>query len=113
MADGRLNHLGPDFPTLIRHNSATSPDIVLSNRYLNTRITRGNLTTSNHIPIILDLSTNPILIAATPRPDYKNAKWERYKEFLEEKPMQNLEGKPTTDIDQETDRWFQDIRDAK
>lgn len=43
MADGRLNHLGPDFPTLIRHNS----DIVISNRYdnLNTRITPGNLTT--------------------------------------------------------------------
>lgn len=75
MAEGRLDHLGPDFPILIRHNSAPSPDIVLSNRYgyLNTRITAGNLTTSDHIPVILDPSINPILIAATPRSDYKNA----------------------------------------
>lgn len=27
--------------------------------------------------------------------------------------MHNLEGKPATDIDQETDRWFQDILNAK
>lgn len=27
--------------------------------------------------------------------------------------MHNLEGKPATDIDQETDRWFQDIMNAK
>jgi len=114
MVDGRLNHLGPDFPTLIRQNSATSPDIILSNRcgYLNTRIIPGNITTSDHLPIILELSTNPILIPTTPRFDHK-ANWDRFRELLQAKPGNDLNGKPILDIDLETERWYDDLIEAK
>lgn len=112
MGDNRLHHVGPTFPTLIRHNSATSPDIIIANRYghFNYQITPGDLTTSDHLPVILDISTNPIPVPTPPppRPDYENADWNKYKEMLE-----NLNGKPAIEIDQETDKWFRDIIEAK
>lgn len=33
ISQGRLVHLGPTFPTLPRHTSATTPDIVLTNKW--------------------------------------------------------------------------------
>ncbi|XP_042858894.1 uncharacterized protein LOC122245014 [Penaeus japonicus] len=115
MTDNRLRHLGPDFPTLIHQNSATSPDIILSNRYghFNHRIIPGNLTTGDHIPVIMDITTNPILIPTTPRPDYSNADWSKYKELLRDKPPIQLDGKPATEINKEMDKWLQDVLNTK
>ncbi|XP_042883085.1 uncharacterized protein LOC122260057 [Penaeus japonicus] len=86
------------------NNAATSPEIVLANRYghLNCRITPGNLTTSDHLPIIMELSTNPIIIPCSLRPDYKNANWNRYKMHFEGKPFNKLGGRPSRVIDEET-----------
>ncbi|XP_069982169.1 uncharacterized protein [Penaeus vannamei] len=114
MADGRLNHLGPDFLTLIRQKSATSPDIVLNNRYryFNTRITPGNITTSDHPPIIVELSIKPILIPTIPQSDYKKADWNKFKELLEDKSDNDLNGRPISDIDL-TERWYDDLLEAK
>lgn len=48
-----LQHFGPDFPTYLAHNTATTPDIILTNHttHHNTLIAQGPLTTSDHIPI--------------------------------------------------------------
>lgn len=79
-----MSHLGPDFPTLIRNNTATSPDIVMSNRYgyPNIHITPRDITTSDHLPIIMEISTDPLSIPITPRADYKNANWDQFKQIL-------------------------------
>lgn len=61
--NGTLKHIGPQFPTFISHNAATTPDIILTNSrtYHNTHITQGALTASDHLPIILTISAKPIL----------------------------------------------------
>ena len=58
---GILKHKGPDFDTLT--NSKGRPDIILTNRrgYLNMTITEGDITTSDRIPIIVKISTKPII----------------------------------------------------
>lgn len=93
--------------SIIRLIAAISPDIILCNRYshFNYHITPGNLTTNDHSPIILDISTNPILIPPTPRPDYKHADWSRYKELLDDKPPIELDRKPPIEIDKEMKKW--------
>ncbi|ROT69814.1 putative RNA-directed DNA polymerase from transposon X-element [Penaeus vannamei] len=47
----------------IRDNSSTTPDIVLANTQanLNHHITTDDVTSSDHLPVILTLSTNPIM----------------------------------------------------
>ena len=70
-----LQHIGPDFPTYFVHNTATTPDIILTNfrTHHNTLISQDPLTTSDHIPIQLTISTSPILIAAPPRLNFARA----------------------------------------
>ena len=59
--DNKLKHFGPDFPTLVRRNGR--PDIVLGNRWahLNMAISPGSLTSSDHLPVHVKLSTNAII----------------------------------------------------
>lgn len=72
--------LGPNFPTFISHNSATNPDIVLSNRavFHNIHLKPGPITPSDHIPIIAIISANPIQIPIKPRKSFHNADWTAY-----------------------------------
>ena len=74
-----IQHIGPDFPTFYTQTRGTAPDIILTNyrTYHNTHIRPGPLTTSDHIPIVLTISTSPILIPAPLRPDFKKANWEK------------------------------------
>ncbi|XP_042880256.1 uncharacterized protein LOC122258401 [Penaeus japonicus] len=46
-------------------------------------------------------------------PDYKRADWNRFKQLLEDKPVQELDGRLIIEIDRETNRWFEDIIEAK
>ena len=66
---GHLHHLGPNFRTFPRHTSATTPDLVFSNKFnfYNTLIVPGNLSTSDHIPIQITISTEPIMIPCEER----------------------------------------------
>ena len=66
-------HLGPDFPTLIGRNG--KPDIVLSNRhnFLNMVIEAGSITSSDHLPLIIRISTKPILKEKQSSLNYKKA----------------------------------------
>ena len=63
MNQGKLIHMGPYFPTYLHTNSATTPDKIFANKhhYLNYITEPGELTTSDHIPIILILSTKPFI----------------------------------------------------
>lgn len=58
---GQVIILGPDFPTVIRNNSATTPDLVITNNYanFNTQLSQCQITTSDHLPIQFIISTSP------------------------------------------------------
>ena len=61
MRQNKITYMGPDFRTLVHQNG--KPDIIFSNRiaFLNFAIERGSLTTSDHFPVILRLSTKAIV----------------------------------------------------
>ena len=81
----KTNLMGPDFRTFIHRNG--KPDLVFSNKlaFLSFAILRGKLTSSDHLPVILRLSTKPITKAGTERFKFANANWELFKEKIEEK----------------------------
>ena len=56
-----VSHLGPEFHTLVA--TKTKPDVVLGNRhgFYNIAVTEGEITTSDHLPIIVTLSTKGII----------------------------------------------------
>ncbi|XP_063613809.1 uncharacterized protein LOC134787049 [Penaeus indicus] len=113
--DGTLTHIGPHFPTFINNRTATTPDIVLTNRYahLNIHLSQGEITTSDHLPIIATLSTNPIMVPTLPRENYRNADWDSFKEALSHTNTPDLQGCPTSDIDNSVESWYSDINRAR
>ena len=58
-----INYLGPDFNTRVGCQGISRPDIILMNRQgtMNYGISEGELTTSDHIPMIFTLSTTAII----------------------------------------------------
>ena len=105
---------GPTFPTLIRHNSATSPDIVLTNNrdYHNLHLRPGPMTPSDHIPIIATINSNPIQIPIKPRPQTAKANWTSYKqELTDHRPPRSTH--PTLEeIDEYLDKWTKQIQET-
>ncbi len=61
---GKMIHLDPHFPTFFTQNSSINPDKIFSikHHYSNCTTEPGEITTSDHIPIIFKLSTIPIII---------------------------------------------------
>ena len=64
LQNGEAFHLAPELLTHIRVTSATTPDIVMGNAdaTLNLHLRTGPLSTSDHLPIVVTISTNPLLI---------------------------------------------------
>ncbi len=87
ISEGRLIHLGPHFPTLFRQTTATSPDKVFCNKhnYLNTFIQQGDITSSDHIPVLLTVSTRPIYLKSKETYQYNRANWEKFQEILNDR----------------------------
>ena len=75
--------LGPDFRTFVHRNG--KPDIVFSNRnaFLNYAIERGTLTSSDHFPVILKLSTKPIVKIVEKKRCLKRTHWDMFKGRME------------------------------
>ena len=99
------NYLGPDFPTLV--SKSTKPDMILSNShgFLNIAIEPGGITTSDHIPIKIELSTKAILKDIQPRRNYSKANWTRHKEIIEEEISKEERENPIDENSlQQTDR---------
>ena len=61
MEQDKITILGPDFRTFIPRNG--KPDMVFSNKnaFFNYVIIPGKLTSSDHLPVIIKLSTKPIV----------------------------------------------------
>ena len=112
----RLRHIGPDFPTLIRANTATKPDIVLCNHlaHHNIHIKQGDISTSDHLPIIVRISTNPIQVPTPHRRNFNRANWDGFKQQLLETPPPppTPDHPPTHLVDTLTEQWYTDIQAA-
>ena len=116
---GHLIYKGPDFETLVGRKG--KPDIVLVNRYdyLNMIITEGDITTSDHLPFLVTLSTKPIIKEIKQTRNYKNADWDSYQSKLEEKIERQYRQIPLNrgpidrnKIDIAIQTWMQDIIDT-
>ena len=81
----KYRHVGPDFPKLLRHNSTTSPDILLTNNrvFQNIDISRTlPMTQSFHIPMIATITFNPIQIKIKPRHQFNWVDWTNYRNSM-------------------------------
>jgi hypothetical protein len=110
----KCRHVGPHFPTLIRHNSTTSPDIVLTNdkTFHNLHLKPGPLTPSDHIPLIAVITVQPILIPIKPRKSFHKADWDNYKRQLADVITPNDPHPTLEDIDTYLDDWTDKIKQA-
>ena len=111
---GKLLHLGPHFKTFIRSGSASSPDKIFCNKhsYLNTIIEQGNITASDHLPIIFKLSTKPFYIKQTETYRMGRADWELFKKTLDNKITKNLQNSTKEQLEHETKKWLNIVRQA-
>ena len=77
---GKMNHLGPDYPTFLSRSGGSTPDMILGNNktYHHMGITIGTITTSDHLPMEIIISSKPIRIPCQHRYNYKKAKWEQF-----------------------------------
>ena len=78
--NNKLKHIGPDFPTFLSHNASTTPDIILSNNktYHNIQIQPGPITPSDHIPILIKITSHPIKIDTPPTYITNKTNWESF-----------------------------------
>lgn len=106
---GKLTHIGLQWHTYHDRNSATTPDIVLSNdkTFHNILIEQGPLTTSDHFPIICTITAKPIEIITTPNYNVNKANWEEFKRItLEETQKIETEGIITKEeLDNKIEIW--------
>ena len=80
----KIKLMGPDFRMLIHRNGR--PNIVFSNIFfLNYAIVKGKLTSSDHLPVILNISTKPIVKPGQEKYKFSEANWELFKEKVESK----------------------------
>lgn len=87
MTQKRLRFLGPYFNTTYTHRGSGRPDVAITNRFAGQfqhHIHPGKLCGSDHIPILLHVSTNPIAIPSTTHYNYKHADWEAFQETLQQ-----------------------------
>ena len=113
---GLIQYKGPDFNTLV--HTRGRPDIILTNRYtiLNMAIQQGNLTMSDHVPLVIKLSAKPIVKEYINKFNYDKANWDLFKAKIDRKIEQqkriiSLEtpNNITKDIiDNATQMWMQD-----
>ena len=108
-----VKYLGPDFKTLVIQNG--KPDIILANRwaFFNISIIQGKVTTSDHLPIHIELSTRPIIKEYKKNFNYKKAKWDDFQSKLENKTvLSDMNNKTQRDIDNEIQNWMNNIMEV-
>lgn len=103
MNTGKLIHLGPYFPTFIGARTQSTPDRVFTNNkaFLNYYLQEGPLTGSDHLPVIMTLSTSPIQIPVRSRFIMHKANWDSYREELQNYIIPHLQGCNTETIENE------------
>lgn len=74
-------HIGHSFRRTTAPLSSTSPDIVLTNfmTSFSYSIIPGPLTSSNHIPVIPDISSSPVLLPIHKTHAFYRTDWDAFK----------------------------------
>ena len=121
-----LVHLGPQFKTWLGHNGTSTPDIILANKHAHdcthsqpgppeaTDITPGRMNGSDHVPVILTISSDPLVIPTPSRYWYREADWDGYKADISANlRLPQLDQQPTVVIDQAIDHLYDTILAAK
>ena len=113
-------HLGPEFPTMIHYSTVGRPDIILANRhcYFNYTIRQGNLTTSDHIPVVFTIGSKPIVTENKKIYRMNKTDWDKYKNVMEKKleeQVTHIEGNTVNQdhIDLELENWPKIINETK
>ena len=98
-----IHYIGPDFFTFHDNNRTGKPDIFLANSKFLTmayHIQEGErLPCSDHIPIIINASTSPLLIPSPPQFNYNRADWPEFVKHMDELEIPNIINMSTDDID--------------
>ena len=90
-----LNYLGPNFKTFRNNLSEGKPDLVLANNQFQIfqhRISKGGGVGSDHLPIILEISIQPIRILCPPKLLVDKLDKVKFKEKLSEDRIDSLDG---------------------
>ena len=116
-----VSFVSPDFNTRTSQQGISRTDSILKNiqAFLNYSIREGDLTTSDHIPVIFTILTMAIVKDTHGRKQYSGANWEDFKRLVEndidvkqeERDLRgNLRGINMETIDKELDDWFNIIQ---
>ena len=116
-----VSFVGPDFNTRTGQHGVSRPDIILRNNqaFYNYSIREGDLTTSDHIPVIFTISTTTIVKDTQGRKQYSRTNWEDFKRLVEndidvKQEERDLGGNPRginmEIIDKELGDWFNIIQ---
>lgn len=79
---------------------------------MNVAISPGQITTRDHIPIIIQLATSPIMLPSIPRFSFNKEEWESFREELSQTDEINLDHFTIDKIDNETNKWFDQVTKA-
>ena len=111
-----ITHLGPEFKTWISPIGSGTPDIVLANQHAhyNIAIKQGPLTSSDHLPVIIKLSTKPILISGNKRYKIEEADWAKFKKEIQGKvnTITTQEEIGKAQIDKMIEQWHNIVIEA-
>ena len=103
MVEKDLHFLGPHFKTYFQGTQKGKPDLIFCNTQflqLATHIKEGDrLVASDHIPIHVTFSSNPIAIPSDPKFNFNRADWPSFRKHMEELELPNLIKKDTHEID--------------
>ena len=102
---GKLQHAGPFFPTFFGRYATTPDAIFINNKFrYNYHVTEGPVTVSDHVPVIITVSTSPIQIPTRQRFSTKRAKWDDFERELGAVIPTDLHGRTKDAIDVEVAR---------
>ena len=110
-----LQFIGPFFNTFQNNLSTGKPDVVLTNRQFSLFhhfISKGRSMGSDHLPIIIKISLQPIKIFISPRNRINSLNIENFKNSLSNDHFPALDNRPTIDIDIRTDEIISNINSA-
>ena len=110
-----LQFIGPFFNTFQNHLFTSKPDVVLANRQLSLfhhHLSKGRCIGSDHFPILIKLNIQPIKILISPKNKADTLNIENFKNALTNDTFQELNNRPTTDIDQYTETLINNISNA-